>query len=124
MLAFAKKKKPSLASILAFGQPVSLDQENAVIGFDKNSFYCEQMQEFANKTTLRKLCRDLFQREVNLTIVPIDAPATSLPESIAGGEAKKNNMISDGKKKPAYPPKVQDVLNIFGGEVAEIKTIS
>ncbi|MCX5909001.1 MAG: hypothetical protein NTY64_17970, partial [Deltaproteobacteria bacterium] len=65
---FAKKKKPPLASLLAQAHPLTLDNSLLEIGYPKESFYLERMQDKDTQALLQALCEEFFKRPMKVKI--------------------------------------------------------
>jgi DNA polymerase III subunit gamma/tau len=76
------------------------------IGKGKSHFSSAYFDEPERLRKFTELCRDFFKREIQIKITPQENPETPNDPSLQG-EAKRANL----------PPPIQDVLDIFQGEV-------
>jgi DNA polymerase-3 subunit gamma/tau len=123
-LNFVKKKKPPLASLLGHGRPLAFHSDRLEIGYPKESFYLERMQEKDNLELLERLGREFFQRPVKVRISGIEPDSSS---SLDGGPNREEGKMGrnnhrDAQEEALNHPLVQEAINIFGGRVIEIKT--
>ncbi|MBI4495683.1 MAG: DNA polymerase III subunit gamma/tau [Deltaproteobacteria bacterium] len=118
-LAFAKKKKPPLASLLEHGVPLALGGERLEIGYPENSFYLERMQEADTRTALQNLCAEFFRQDLPVHIAGLASrPPDRDPAGAGDGEGPSP---ADRKEKALNHPLVREAIHIFGGRVVEIK---
>ncbi len=121
---FAKKKKPPLASLLGHGHPLVLSNERLEIGYPKDSFYLERMQERENLPLLEALGTEFFRRPMKVRITGIEPNALPRGDANAGPQDRgtgKNPKKNDAEEALNHPL-VREAINIFGGRVVEIKT--
>ena len=119
---FVKGKKPLIASILEHGRPITVSRGRLEIGFPEGSFQLNSMRDTSTMTEVRGLATTFFQTEPEVRIVPMtetpaDAPATLL-EKKSLDEAERSRIMEETAKGH---PMVVAALEIFGGEIEEIK---
>jgi len=119
---FAKQKKPPLASILAHGHPLTLDESLLEVGYPEKSFYLERMQEADNLGLLETLCSEFFKRPMKVRISGVNPGATPGEKSrTGGGKVERKNWQRDREAEALNHPLVREAVNIFGGRVVEVK---
>lgn len=121
-VSFVKGKKPLLASLLEHGHPLNVSPGQVEIGLISGTFQLNSLQDPAALAELRGLANAFFRTEsqvrlVSLAQVPEDAPATLL-EKKSLDEAKRVKKINELAE---CHPMVTAALEIFGGEIAEIR---
>ena len=119
---FVKGKKPLLASHLEHGRPIMVSPGHLEIGFPDGSFHLKSVRDTSTIMELRGLATTFFRTEPEVKIVPLtespaDAPATLL-EKKSLDEAERSKIVEDTAKGH---PMVAAALEIFGGEIEEIK---
>jgi DNA polymerase-3 subunit gamma/tau len=121
---FAKKKKPPLASLLGHGHPLVLSNERLEIGYPKDSFYLERMQERENLPLLEALGSEFFRRPMQVRITGIEPNALPRVDANAGPQDRGTgrNHKKNNAEEALNHPLVREAINIFGGRVVEIKT--
>jgi DNA polymerase III subunit gamma/tau len=120
---FAKKKKPPLASLLGHASPLALTDSLLEIGYPKESFYLDRMQEKDNLALMHSLCEEFFKRpmKVKITGVNPESGAKANPESGGEDPGKSKNSKKEREEEALNHPIVREAINIFGGRVVEIK---
>ena len=123
-VTFAKKKKPPLASVLAHGYPLSLEEKLLEIGYPEKSFYLERMQEVDNRAFLETLCSEFFQRPMQVRISGMSPDSAPRGNAGPGGERiERKNSQRDREAEALNHPLVREAINIFGGRVVEVKLL-
>jgi DNA polymerase-3 subunit gamma/tau len=122
---FAKKKKPPLASILEHGCPLALNESSLEIGYPEKSFYLERMQEADNRSLLRALCSEFFQKSMQVIISGINPNSAGRGNPVGEEEREegKNSKREKEDEEALNHPLVREAINIFGGRVVEIKNL-
>jgi DNA polymerase-3 subunit gamma/tau len=123
---FAKKKKPPLASILEHGYPLALHENSLEIGYPEKSFYLERMQEADNRSLLKTLCSEFFQKPMQVIISGTNPNSADCGNPGSEEEREGGKKSSRGKKEDEEAlnhPLVREAINIFGGRVVEIKNL-
>ncbi|HPD61011.1 MAG TPA: hypothetical protein PKV48_04530, partial [Thermodesulfobacteriota bacterium] len=117
LLRFIRTKKPPLASFLEHGTLIHVAPGFIEIGFPKNSFFLERIQEQTKKQELTQICEEFFGEKKKVTIHIV----TPKGEEKRGANltiAQKNEKI---RREAKNHPLVKEVLTIFGGTITEIK---
>jgi DNA polymerase-3 subunit gamma/tau len=121
-VAFVRGKKRLLATILEHGRPLAVASQRLEIGFSAGSFELRQIQDPDKLTELKTLAKSYFRGETDIRLVPMsdaapDAPI-SLVEKKSRDEAGQRQQLQD---KASGHPMVAAALEVFGGEIAEVK---
>lgn len=106
---FLKKKSPSLAAILKQYRDIALKDGILEITFESNSF-CDLLQDTDYNRRLHEICREYFQKHINIKITsdPVRYGFVKEHASSAKEELLKNSLV-------------QDTIDIFDGQIDEIK---
>ncbi len=116
LLAFAREKKPLLASMLERGTLVKLSDRELDIAFPSGSFFLDKIREGANEKLLREICAEFFHHPVEIVV----SASEGLPK--AGHLQQKEKNDSDGIEKEALThSRVREALETLGGRIVEIK---
>lgn len=118
ILEFASREHPILGALVSHGQLLALNDRVIEIGFREGSFYYDRIQEDPNKRTLAEICRSLLKKDLQLVFSIIGR--TSRYSSIQGAE-RETDRERRLRKEIIENPIVKDAMEIFGGEIEEIK---
>jgi DNA polymerase-3 subunit gamma/tau len=116
-LTFIRTKKPSLASFLEHAALVRLAPGSIEIGFPKNSFFLERIQEQTKKQELIQISEEFFGENKKVTIHALTTPGEE-KKNVHLPLAQKNEKI---RKEAKNHPLVKEALTIFEGSIIEIK---
>ena len=116
-LTFIRTKKPPLASFLEHGALVRLAPGSIEIGFPKNSFFLERIQEQTKKQELMQISEEFFGEKKKVTIHVLTTPGEE-KKDVHLPLAQKNEEI---RKEVKNHPLVKEALAIFEGSIIEIK---
>ncbi len=76
-LEVIKKKKRTLAALVQEGKPISFEGEELVVGFPPNlKFHLENVKLPNNKELLEGILKSLCGKELKLSFVPLEEPAS------------------------------------------------
>jgi DNA polymerase-3 subunit gamma/tau len=116
--AYIRREALPLASILENGQLRVLDENTLEWDFGEKPFYQGLLESNGNIHRLEKLCQDYLKRKVRVTVVS-RAPQDSSSRKSAAAQLsqKKRKRI----KETLENPQVKEVLQLFQGEVVEVK---
>jgi DNA polymerase-3 subunit gamma/tau len=118
LLEATNRQNPILAALMSHGQLMALDDQAIEIGFKKGSFYHDQIREEENKKAVAHIVRSFFKRDLQFTFSIIDRPSPGSPST---GEERETARDRRVKKEVLENPIVKDALEIFEGEIEEIK---
>ena len=121
-VAFVREKKRLLSTLLEHGRPLAVASQRLEVGFPAGSFELKQIQDPDKLAELKSLAKAYFRTETELKLVPmtdaaVDAPL-SLVEKKSRDEAGQRQMMQE---KATGHPMVAAALEVFGGEIAEVK---
>ena len=121
LLAFIRRKKPLLASQLEHGTVARKGAHTLEIGFSKNSFFLESIQEAEKSGELTKLCEEFFGEKTKVTIR--SHPPGTTNSGRHGQDLSEAQRIEKFRKEAREHPLVKEALSIFGGGITEVKVI-
>lgn len=118
ILEFTSRENPVLGALLSHGQLIALNDRIIEIGFRSGSFYYERIQEETNKLALTEICRSILKKDLQ--------PVFSFVKKTSGypsnrGREAETDRDRRLRKEVLASPIVQDALEIFEGEIEEIK---
>ncbi|MFH1428204.1 MAG: DNA polymerase III subunit gamma/tau [Candidatus Margulisiibacteriota bacterium] len=96
-----KNKKFTIYTLICEGDPVSVDDNVLIIGFNPGfSFHQEKLASEENQQVLLSVLKEIYSQEFKLETVTLDKPVSSA----VSGNGNKEDDIN------------QKVLNLFGGQ--------
>ncbi len=117
------KRRPRIASILEQVSPLSADSGTLKVGLARGSFVDGQL-DGETRGDLEALAAEYFGGPIRLETTYVDASDVKAPPSLA---AQKQTQESDRQKRlrddALNHPMVKTALEIFEGEVADVKPI-
>jgi len=120
-VSFVKGKKPMLASFLEHGHPLKISESQLEIGFLNGSFQLSRLRDPDAAAELQMLAREFYQVETMVRLVSLTGEIV-VPPSIL---EKKSLEDADRKQRmtevATSHPMIAAALEIFGGEVGEVK---
>ncbi len=118
ILEFTGRENPVLGALLSHGQLLALNDRSIEIGFRKGSFYYERIQEEENRRALTETCRSLLKKDLQPVFSIITKRSGHHRAQRAEEETDRDRRL---RKEVLESPIVQDALEVFGGEIEEIK---
>lgn len=118
-----RKVKPLLASVLEHGSLLPPDLPRLEIAFPAGSFYLEQLRDAEKLAQLEGLATDYFGEKVQLRISVLDDRQAAPPPLIEERRAQEQNWQEQVRQDAMAHPKVKAVLEIFGGQVRQVKPL-
>jgi DNA polymerase III subunit gamma/tau len=116
--------RPLIASLLERGSLLTLDPPKLEIGFPSGSFHLEQIRDAETLQTLSALAEAYFGAPVEIRVTPVDGKSEDRPLSLL---EERQVQESDRKRRlredALAHPMVRSVLEIFGGNVKEVRPI-
>jgi len=111
---YVKERKPWMAHVLSLCASAREDSGRLLLRYD-NPSDCKVMQEAGNLKTLTEFSQDFFQRELRIQFVARDSrPPEEGDEELLGPAEERRALAND--------PLVQMTTEIFGGQIANIRT--
>lgn len=111
-----KKDSAVTGAFLMEGEPIALKNDLLTIGFNEDfKFHKEQIEEKENKELIQKALNKVFGKEFT-----IECRLTNTPREKPEAVAQKETVMSE-EEFIEEEPVVKEVLDIFGGEILEIK---
>jgi DNA polymerase-3 subunit gamma/tau len=115
-------KKRLLASLLEHGRPLAVAEQRLEIGFTSGSFELKQVQDQDVQGELRALAKAYFRAETDVRLVPLSDKAADAPPSLVEKKSREAaNRRHELHQQTTGHPLVAAAVEIFGGEIAEIK---
>ena len=120
LISHLKKSEPLLPSQLEQGKILKIDGDEIFLGFE-NTFLMEMVKDKIEKSRIRDILQSFFKKAVKITF------STFASDSISEDDLPAKDIDSREKaallrKEAVENPIIRSALNIFGGEIAEIKT--
>jgi DNA polymerase-3 subunit gamma/tau len=116
---------PNIAPFLEMGRLVTIEGNAVTIGFGKQATVARAMLEKAdNIQALITLCERMSGQPVKLRVVELteaDPPGHTMAEIRAAKEQEQKVVLFERAK--AHPV-VKQALEIFGAELADVRTVS
>lgn len=120
-VSYIQGKKPMLASFLEHGHPLKISASQLEIGFLNGSFQLSRLRDPDAAAELQMLAREFFRVETMVKLVSLTGEIV-VPPSIL---EKKSLEAADRKQRmkevAASHPMITAALEIFGGEIGEVK---
>ncbi|MDP7039192.1 MAG: DNA polymerase III subunit gamma/tau [Myxococcota bacterium] len=118
-----RAKRPALASFLEHGRPIDFSPTGVKLSISKKTFYWDALHERDNIDLIQNLLKEHFDQEVSWQIVDDGespkAVQTMAESASAAKKDKRQKVIDDAHAHPG----VQNVMEILGGEVQEIRPL-
>jgi DNA polymerase-3 subunit gamma/tau len=111
-LDFLSAENGAMANVLKEWHLLSLTDQTLEIGGGINSFSSSYLEEPERLKKLADYCRGFFKKDINIKIVKDRGPGGTIAEPV-----KKEKFSSKKKRYTDLPQPVQDILQIFKGEV-------
>ena len=118
-----RTKRPALGSFLEHARPIEFGPTGVSVGVSPKTFYWDALHEQDNIELLGKVLNEHFGQEVSWRVVneteSPDAAATIAESARSAKEEKRQKVIDDARSHPG----VQNVMEILGGEVQNIRPL-
>ncbi|MEA2039936.1 MAG: DNA polymerase III subunit gamma/tau [Thermodesulfobacteriota bacterium] len=105
-LSFLSSKSKPMFNVLKGWQVLNLAEKSLEIAKANHSFSSSYFDDPETFGKLAEYCRDFFQRDIKIKIVASNQPVSE-------------KKISPKKERPDLPLPVQDIMDIFQGEIKE-----
>jgi DNA polymerase III subunit gamma/tau len=124
LVEHVKGRRPLIGSMLEHGSLLHMALPVIEIGFASGSFHLEQVKDEGNLALLNELAKGYFGAAVAVRVTAVAASQQQVPPSLAetrqAQEADRRRQLEgDARAHPA----VQAVLEVFGGEIHEVRPI-
>jgi DNA polymerase-3 subunit gamma/tau len=127
-LKFAENKNAKLAALLKHGTYKGIRQATGEKGggevrvsFPKGSFYSEQMSAKSSTKSLKKLTEDFFGQGYSLVLEDDTEDSGKENERDSKPAGDYQDRAQELRKQALENPLVQEVIDMFDGEVKEVK---
>lgn len=111
---YVKERKPWMAQVLRICENPRQDGDDLLVRFE-NPSYCTLLQKAENLTFLTEWAQDFFQKELRVKI-------GTRKEKEGDEEETEQNGPQAERRALANDPLVQMTTDVFGGQVAAIRT--
>ena len=118
-----KVRRPLLASLLERGSLITLQLPLLDIGFPAHSFLLEQVRDPETLAALQELAAGYFGEPVTIRISPLDGPQKAAPSLHEERQTQESDRKKRLREDALAHPMVKATLNVFTGEVKEVKPI-
>ncbi|HEY6872282.1 MAG TPA: DNA polymerase III subunit gamma/tau [Geobacteraceae bacterium] len=120
-VAFVKGKKPMLASFLEHGHPLKVSPTLLEIGFTAGSFQLSRLRDPEVSGELQALAKAFFRADTGVRLASLTGEAAAPPSLL-----EKKSLEDAGRKQRVKElatghPMVAAALEIFGGEIGEVR---
>jgi hypothetical protein len=120
-LTFVRGENPILASFVAQGHIVRLDNACLEIGFDKGSFAFDRISERGTLQSLEESARRHFKRELQVKITSSTVSKGEKKPSKPSVPDEETDLVRHLKKEALNNPVVQEAVEVFQGRIIEVK---
>jgi len=125
LVAFVKKKRMGLGTLLENGSPLQIEPPRLDIGFPDRSFMLNHLKDADNLVELQNLAGEYFGQNITVRILGLaDDGQGAVPPSL---NEERQKAESDRKRRlredALEHPMVKSVLEIFEGTVREVRPI-
>ncbi len=123
-VTFVMGKKASLGSLLEHGHPLLISPSSVKIGFPAGSFYLTSLKDPDSVAALKELIQHYFRTQPTVELVALtgdrkDLPPSELEKKSLQADEQLARINHDGRSHPI----VNAALEIFGGEISDIREI-
>jgi DNA polymerase-3 subunit gamma/tau len=118
------QRRPGIASILEQASLLTFELPLMKVGLPKGSFALSQLEDSEYLEDLSRLAEEYFQQKIDVRITALDERQANAPPSLA---EERQSRETDRKKRlredALSHPMVKTALEVFSGEVREVKAI-
>jgi DNA polymerase-3 subunit gamma/tau len=123
-VAFAMGRKVSLGSLLEHGHPLQISMSLIKIGFPAGSFCLTALKDPDSMSALKELTRQYFHAQPAVELVALtgggeDVPPSELEKKNLQASERLSRIDNEGRSHPM----VTAAVEIFGGEIGDIREI-
>ena len=120
-VSFVRGKKPMLASFLEHGHPLTVSATLLEIGFPAGSFQLSRLKDPDASVELQALAQAFFRSDTGVRLASLTGETTAPPSLLEKKSLEDADRKHRMKERVASHPMVTAALDIFGGEVGEIR---
>jgi len=120
-VSFVRGKKPMLASFLEHGHPLTVSASLLEIGFPAGSFQLSRLKDPDASVELQALAQAFFRSDTGVRLASLTGETTAPPSLLEKKSLEDADRKHRMKERVASHPMVTAALDIFGGEVGEIR---
>ncbi len=123
-VALVKGKKAGIGSLLEHGRPLEVSPQRLAIGFPAGSFYLNSLKDPEALATLKAIAVSYFQAPTVVELVPLMAGSNDAPPTLEEKKShERSTRVAKLQGEVREDPLVTAALEIFGGEISEIKEL-
>jgi DNA polymerase-3 subunit gamma/tau len=123
-VTLVKGKKAGIGSLLEHGRPLEVSPQRLAIGFPAGSFYLNSLKDPEALATLKALAASYFQAPTAVELVPLMAGSNDAPPTLEEKKShERSSRVAKLQGEVREDPLVTAALEIFGGEISEIKEL-
>jgi DNA polymerase III subunit gamma/tau len=124
LVEHVKGRRPLIGSMLEHGNLLNMALPLIEIGFPAGSFHLEQVKDEGNLVLLNEMAKAYFATAVTVRVTAVANSQKEVPPSLAETRQtqeadRRRRLEGDARAHPA----VQAVLEVFGGEIHEVRPI-
>ncbi len=116
LLEIISREHPAIGGTLASAKLLEVSADTVTLKVSGNQFNINRLRKRENSARLDKICTDFFQRPVT---VAVKADVAGQKES-----ASKKKLDNKLKQDVLSHPLIEDAIEIFQGEVVEVRSLS
>ncbi|MCM2359581.1 MAG: DNA polymerase III subunit gamma/tau [Geobacteraceae bacterium] len=120
-VSFVRGKKPMLASLLEHGHPFKVSPVLLELGFPADSFQLKSLKEPGAGSELQALARGFFRAETGIRLVSLTGEKGAPPSLLEKKSLEEAGRVQRMKELAGSHPMVGAALDIFGGELGEVR---
>ena len=114
LLSIFTEKYPSLASNLKYSKIKKLSGNRLIIEVNGNDFNLNMVRKEKNLSIIKKVCSEFFGKEMDVMM---------RTKKITGTKRQKNEQAARLKQEALSHPLVTDALEIFNGNIVDVKIL-
>jgi DNA polymerase-3 subunit gamma/tau len=124
LVSFVRSKKPLIGSILDHGRPMEMSERRVAVGFPPNSHFMRSLKDPETFAALKALVVSYFKGERVIDLVPLTEGTQAAAPTLAEKKSREDaDRVTRLRKEAEAEPLVTAALEIFGGEISEVKDI-
>ncbi|BCR03132.1 hypothetical protein DESUT3_02010 [Desulfuromonas versatilis] len=124
LVDFVRSRRPRIGSILEHGRLLQLELPEVHVGFAESSFHLEQMKDAETLEVFKGLAGEFFGQDVLVRVSPVAGQGAQAPPSLVEErKAKESDRRNRLREDALAHPLVKKAVEIFEGEIREIKPI-
>ncbi len=119
----AEKRHPSLSAHLNNSSIAAIKDNRLEIKIDANAFTVKMMQRDKNKSDLKKVCDEIFGKNMDIIIKDNDKSQREQKQPQKQPENRPKNRTAQLHEKALSHPLVMEAVHIFNGEITKVNIL-